>query len=469
MPEIQLPLLRGDKNTDLDYRDLLPVNMMPVIRDIKGDSGYLLTVDGLEEHAQTGGKARGGYYNERFRKHFRVSGDQLQEISIDGTVTNIGLIPGTGECRFASSFNTQAILADGRLFYYDNATLREVIDPDLGFPIDITWFRGVYVLTDGSTVYQSDITDEFSFSPLKFVTSEFSNDDTVAVRQTENNQVMAFNRTSIEFFFFNPNVDPNVSVLNAVQGKSLRVGAVSASAIAEVEGSYFCIGSRPDESFRCFMVGVGGQEQPVSTRHIEQILEEKTLAQLARAYVESVYKDKQHYFILHLDDCTLVYNHTIGRKTGIDSAWSMLSTGVEGEIYRAKYGVFDPRVNEWIFADIKENKLGKLVSDSAKQYDEDVECLMYTPQFKLESASIDKLEIDTIPGFGESQIDTFISTSVDGVSFSQERRKLFNKPRGYGARYIARRFGYVNDHYMFKIRTVGGEKSAFSTFRVFYG
>lgn len=469
MPELQLPLLGGGKQTNLDYRDLLPVNMMPVFRNIKGDQGYLLTIDGLEQFSETSGVARGGYYNERFNKHFRVSGERLESINTDGSVDVIGVIPGNGICRFASSFNTQAILADGRLFLYDNATLTEVIDPDLGSPIDITWFRGIYVLTDGATIFQTDINDEFSISPLKFVTSEFSNDQTFAVRQTENNQVIAFNRTSIEYFYFNPNVDPSVSVLTPVQGKSVKIGIGGVNCAVEMAGTYFCLGSRANEAYKLYAISSGGQGQLLSTRHVEQILEGLSDSEIQSVYLEAQYKDGQYVLIVHLPNCTLAFNYTIFQKAGKDGAWAIFKSGVENDLYRAKFGVFDPRIGEWIYGDILENKLGKLVSDKSSQYDNFVEFEFYTPQFTIESASIDGIEIECIPGFGGEQLSTFISLSEDGAIFSQEHNKIFNKPRDYKARYIARRFGYCNHYLMYRFRFTGEIKQAFSGLKVSYG
>ena len=463
MPKMQLPLLKGDKNTNLDYRDLLPVNMMPVIRNVKGDSGYLLTVDGLKKFSDTSGTARGGYYNERFNKHFRVSGDKLESINTDGTIEVIGAIPGSGICKFASSFSTQAILADGRLFLYDNATLREIKDPDLGYPTDITWFRGIYVLTDGATVYQTDITDEFSISPLKFVTSEFSNDATVAVRQTDNNQIIAFNTTSIEYFFFNPNAQVNVSVLQAVQGKSIKIGAVSANAVTEMDGAYFCIGSRPSEEYKVYAISGAGRSDQISTRNINQILETKTKQQLANAYIESRYSDNQHVLIIHLDDCTLAYNHTIANKAGIDNAWSILKTGVDNDIYRAKFGVFDPRVNEWIYGDIHESKLGCLVSDTASQYGEAVECECYTPVNYLDgNIVLQNLTLQNIPGFTETDTTLFYSFTDEGVLYGQESLFNISKEYQYKRSIKIRCNGLFTNLMGLKLRLVSNSKQAIS-------
>ena len=463
MPKLQLPLLKGDNQINLDYQDLLPVNMMPVVRNVKGDQGYLLTVDGLRELTKTNGKARGGYYNEKFKKHFRVSGDKLESINTDGTVEVVGVIPGSGICKFAASFNTQAILADGRLFLYDNATLREVTDPDLGFPNDITWFRGVYVLTDGSTIFQTDITNEYSISPLKFVTSEYSNDPTIAVKQTQNNQIIAFNRTSIEFFFFNPNADVDASVLQPVQGKSVRIGIAGTNCVTEMDGSYFCIGSRESEQFKVYATGGAGQVNQVSTRFINQILENKTQSQLAKAYVESRYNDNQHVMIIHLDDCTLAYNHSVAKQAGIDNAWGILKSGVENDIYRAKFGVFDPRINKWTYGDIHENKLGYLVSDKASQYDDDVECICYTPLNYLDgNIVLQNIELQNIPGYTDHDTTLFYSFSDEGVIYGQESMYNISKSLKYKNRIKIRNGGLFVGLMGLRLRFVTKSKQAIS-------
>lgn len=463
MRKMQLPLLKGDKNTNLDYRDLLPVNMMPVIREVKGDQGYLLTVDGLKQFSETSGTARGGYYNENFNKHFRVSGDKLESINTNGTIEVIGVIPGNGICKFFSSFNTQAILADGRLFLYDNATLREVKDRDLGFPIDGTWFRGLYVFTDGATVYNTKITDEFEIGPLSYLTSEFSNDKTVAVRQTRNNNIIVFNETSIEHFFFNPNTDPAVSPLQPIQGKSLKIGAVSANSVCEMDSLYFCIGRRPKEEYKVYAISGAAKEEVVSTRHINQILENKTKQQLQNAYIESRYSDHQHVMIVHLDDCTLAYNHSIAKRVGINNAWSVLKTGEENDIYRAKFGVFDPRVNEWIYGDILENKLGYLVSDTASQYGDDVECICYTPVKYLDgNIVLQNLTLQNIPGFSVTDTTLFYSFTDEGVIYGQESTFNISQEYKYKRDIMIRCNGLFSNLMGARLRFVSKSKQAIS-------
>lgn len=465
-----LPLVKGDKQSNLDYTDLLPINLTPVVRSVKGDTGYLLANDGLTEFAEVNGKARGGFYNERMRMHFRVSGNKLESISETGEVDVIGVIGGTGVCQFAASFNTQAILSDGRLYLYDGVTLTELKSPNIGFPTDITWFRGIYILTDGENVYQTDILDEFSISPLKFVTSEFSNDPTIAVRQTNNNQIIAFNRTSIEYFYFNPSAAVGVSVLEPVQGKSNKIGIAGVNCVVEMAGVYFCVGSRENESHKFYMIGSAGAEQVFSTRYINQILEGLTQEQVSSIYLESRYKDGQHVLLAHLPDCTLVYNHTVASQQGIDTAWSLAQTGVdEPNKWRAKYGVYDVRIGKWIYGDTVDNKLAVLDSGTCAQYDEYQQHVCYTPLIYLDGNIVmQDIDLQSIPGYTTQDTSLMWSFTEDGVSYGQESTYRISTPLKYKSKIRLRNNGMFSDMFGIKFRFASKDKQAFSGLSINY-
>ena len=460
---INLSLVRGDRQSNLDYTDALPVNFTPVVKSIKGDNGYLLANDGLTKFADVNGKARGGYYNERMKMHFRVSGNRLEEIGTDGSVTAIGVIGGNDVCQFASSFNTQAILSGGRLYLYDGATLTEIKSSNLGSPTSIAWFRGIYVLTDGENIYQTDILDEYSISPLKYVTSEFSNDPTIAVRQTQNNQIIAFNRTSIEYFYFNPDAATGVSVLSPVQGKSNKVGIAGVNGVTEMSGVYFCVGSRGSESFKFYMIGSGGSEQVISTRYINQILDDLTLSEIESIYLESRYKDGQHHLIAHLPTHTLIYNHAIASTMGVDNAWSLASTGLDGEVWRAKYGVFDVRVNKWIYGDTKTNTLAELDSSTCSQYGEAQQHTCYTPLVYLDGNIVmQDIDLQSIPGYTTTNTSIFWSFTEDGVSYGQESSYNISTPLKYKSKIRLRNNGMFSDMFGLKFRMISSDKQAFS-------
>lgn len=465
---LDIPIIKGDRHSDFDYRDNLPVNYIGVPKQIKGDQGYIISHDGLTEFSDVSGTARGGVYNERFNKHFRVSGQSLECVNTDGSIDVIGVIPGTGICSFANSFNTQAILSDGRLFLYDNSTLTEVISDNISNATDITWFRGIYVLTDGESLHHTNILDEYTIDPLAYSSSEFAADPIKAIARNDQNQILAFNRYSTEFFAFNPSAQVGVSVLQSIQGKSVRVGVIGTHCQTELQGIFFILGGRKGEDPNIYALA-GANATPIANREVAQIINKYTDAQLANVYLESRIKDDIALLVVHLPNETLLYNHTAGKKYGIEAAWSYVKTGVDTDSpWRAKFGVYDPNAAKWVYGDLLENKLAYLNAKTASQYGEAVEQIFYTPIIPLQGVSINELELDTITGLSSDDVSCFISTSTNGTTYSQEVCKSLSRPLEYSDRFIIRRLGYVRRYFNFKFRIVSGAKTAFSKLRALY-
>jgi len=469
MPQIKLSLIRGDKHDKLDYRDNIPVNMTAIEREVEGSKGYLLSHDGLVDFAETGGKARGGTYNARFNTQYRVSGSTFEEVSATGDITPLGSVAGSGACSFASSFNTQAIVAGGSLYYYDSDTFRLVGDVNVGYPIDITWFQGIYVLTDGEFIYHSDALNELSYSPLKFSSSEFANDRILAVARNDQNQILAFNRYSTEYFYFNPSAPTGTSVLQNIPGKSSVIGIVGTHCKTLLDGMFFILGGRKTENVSVHILNAG-QEMTVATREIDKIIGGYTEDELSIVVLETRVIDRDKFLIIHLPNETLLYNHTVGSKMGVSLAWTIVKSGVQtSEPWRAKFGVFDPRNSQWVYGDIKENKLGILDKEIASQYGEQVESIVYTPIMALGTKSIDQFEINTIPGFTPTEFTSAFSMSYNGgVTYGMEMYNKISAMGRYEKRYIARRLGYVRNDFNMKFRFVSAQKMAFSGLTVDY-
>lgn len=456
-------MIKGDRKSNYDYRDTLPVNLTAVIREIKGDQGYLLSHDGLTAFAVTNGVARGGTFNERFNQHYRVSGDFFESVSALGVVTTIGQTAGDEVCSFSNSFNTQAILSDGKLWLWDNTSLLQVTDPDLGFPIDITWFRGIYVMTDGEFLFHTDIANEFAISPLKYSSSEFSSDKILAVADDGHNQIYAFNRYSTEVFYFDATVPTGTSVLVNINAASNQIGIVGTKCQVLMDGVFFILGGRQDESPSVHILNAG-QEVTIATREIDKLISKYTESELAAVILEARVVDRDKFIIIHLPCETLLYNHTVGKSIGIEAAWSYVKSGVDTDnVWRAVFGVFDPRATKWIYGDKLESKLGYLDKQTAGQYGERVESICYTPIIKeLETLSIDEFEIDTISGYTSNDFTSAFSMSYDGVFYGTEYWNLISISQGYNKRYIARRIGYIQEDFNFKFRFASVDKMAFS-------
>lgn len=470
MPSLDAPLIKGNRKVKLDYRDNLPVNMIAVLEPIIAEQqGYLLTHDGLTKFADTGGLARGGTYNERFEQHFRLSGTDFESIAPDGTVTKIGNIGGTSTASFANSFNSQVIVAEGRAYWYDNGTFKEYDDPDLGFPIDVTWFRGIYVFTDSESLYQTDINDELSISPLKFTSSEFAADPIVGVERNDQNQILAFNRYSIEYFVFNANAGEGETVLANVTGKGTKIGIVGTHCKCELDGIFFLLGGRREEAPTIYTF-LGGQAQNISTREVDKLIAQYTEQELRGVVMESRVVARDKFVIVHLPNETLIYNHAIGKVAGVKVAWSIVKSATDtDEVWRGIHGVFDLRNAQWIYGDKFEPLLGYLDNTTAAQYENDTEIMCYTPILPLEKQSIFEFEIQTITGFDPTEFTSAFSLSYDGVQWGTEYWNKINVYGDYSKRYIARRLGYVRDDVSMRLRFIGKSKMAFSALVFEYG
>lgn len=464
MPEQELPIsLTTKSGNNSDYRDSLPENMVIVRKAVEGSEAYIKTHPGLTEFATGEGADRGGVYNARLSSHFRISGTKLIELDSVGTKTVIGSIPGTTQTSLPYSFQTQAILSNNRLWLYDGTTLTEILDPDLGAPIDITWINGVYFMTDGEFLFHTEATSEFDIEPEKFATSEFSPDRTLAVMKTQENQVLVFNRFSCEWF-----TDTGTSVgfrFRRINGKAVKTGIVGTHCKCELDGRIFILGSRIEEDPSIHILS-GGSQTTVASREVDEILSEYTEAQLSTAVLESRVQKKQKYLIVRLPNHTLLYNHTIGSQGFVRQAWTILKSDLYDTPWRAVNGVYDPDASKWIYGDRNDESIAYIDDETFTQYGEQQECVFYSPVVRLETASINMFEIDQLPGRHTEQMNAFFSMSYDGVTYGTEYSMAISNLGQYNQRFMANRLGYVRYKFNFKFRMVSDAPMSFSGLRI---
>lgn len=466
--EAQVNLVKGDKVADnTDYRDALPVNMSTVVRPILGASGYMIQEPGLTQFGETLSSDRGGIWNERFEIHFRISGSKLLSVSSSGVSTVIGDVGAGGQVSLPYSFNTQGIISNGNFYLYSpTGGFVQVTDPDLGSPIDGVWIDGYYFLTDGEYLFHTELTNEASIDPLMFATSEFSPDPTKGLGRTQDNKVIVFNRYSTEYFV--NSAQENFAFVR-VASRAIKIGIVGVHCKTEVSETWFILGGRKEESISVHQVGVG-QAIKIATREIDKIIGKYTEPQLANSILESYSEDGYDYLIIHLPNDTLKFNYTAAKQIGNELAWSILKTGVGNDSWRAINGIFEPRLGYWVFGDKIDSRLGKLDSDTALQYGEISEWLLYTPFVYLEAQSIDQLAIQTIPGFTTTNdAYVFLSMTYDGESYGLERTVLYGLPNRKSQRFEVNRLGYVSDWFSFKLRGASRSRMAFSTAVITHG
>jgi hypothetical protein len=197
---MQIPILSGiytDNGPDL--RTSYPVNLVPVPKQSGISAGFLRPGDGIVANGTGPGTDRGGI-NWR-GKCYRVMGTKLVEVASNGAVTVLGDVggPTNGLVTFDYSFDQLAIASGGRLYYWNETTLTQVTDPDLGTVLDVVWVDGYFMTTDGEFLIVTELSDPTQVNPLKYGSSEVDPDPVVALLKLRN-EIYALNRNTIEVF-----------------------------------------------------------------------------------------------------------------------------------------------------------------------------------------------------------------------------------------------------------------------------
>lgn len=453
-------LLKGDKHgPETDYRDYLPVNMYAVQKPILGAAGYMLQAPGLTQYGNGTGPDRGGIWNDRLKDHYRVSGGDLISVDDAGVSTVLGPISGSGTASLPYSFNTQGVVADGRFWLYSpSGGFSEVTDSDLGNPIDCVWVDGYYFFTDGEFIYHTDINSESSIDPLKFATAEFMPDDSLGVDKTNDNKVMVFGRYSIEYFV--NDASDNFSFVR-VQTRALKTGIVGTHCKTEIKGQHFILGGAKEEHISIHSIGVG-RVSKVASREVDKVIAQYSEDELSGVVLESIELDGSSLLVCHLPNECLVCNISM-LSQGPEMSWSIFKSDRFNLPWRAKHIVFEPRKGKFVSGDKSGSALAEIDNSTALHFGEIAEWVLYTPFMYIDDQSIDKLEIETIPGFNDAgDANVFISLTYDGVTHGQERSITYGSPNDYNTRFIVYRLGYVRSWFAFKLRGATRSRMAFS-------
>ena len=460
---LPVTLIQGDKISDkTDYRDNLPVNMYAVSRKILGADGYMLQFPGLNAWKTGYGIDRGAIYNEHDRMQYRISGTKFISVAENGTVTNLGTVPGTRQGRLIDcySFNTQAIIADGNMFLYSPAGgFNQVVDADLGNPIDGVYINGYYFLTDGDYLYHTDIDDETSIDPLKFATAEFMPDPIKGVGKTKDNKAIAFGRFTIEYFSDEANAD---FAFTRIETRAQKIGIVATHAKCSIGDAWFIVGSAREEALSVHMLQ-SGISKDIATREIQQILATYNEDELSDIRLEAIQDKDTKLVLCHLPNETLYYNINL-------STWGILKTDTIGDSpYRGINGVYDARNGKWVFGDSEDNNIGYLDDSLTTHFNLDAEWMLYSPFVYMETYSIDELSIETLPGHNTvDDARVAISLTYNGVSYGTEVWNDYGDPSDYNQRFLFRRLGQIDEWVGFKFRGISDSRMAFALMKVEY-
>ena len=480
MPELKLPMTKGDRlDGGVDYRDALPVNAMSIVKPIFASEGYVVSHQGLEYYSNSIGRDRGAVFNDRLIGHFRVSGNTLvlviDSLPGDQKMQILGSVSGEDNQRWSHavmpySFQSQLVVTDQKAWRYTPSTgLDPYLDPNLGEPIDAIWIDGYYFFTDGSYLYHTDINDETTIDPTNYATSEFSPDVSLGLVKTQDNQVMVLNRYTTEYFY-DTGASPGFA-FQRIPAKAVMSGIVGVHLKVEMGGAVFCLGGGKDESPTMVMI-TPGQAMNFSTREIDKIIAEYTEKELADdGVMESRIEEGNELIYVRLTNHTLLFNLTASKKFGKERAWTIIRSGLDNAPWNGVNGVYDALTNQWVYGDrTGASRLGYLNINNAMQYGEQQEFILHTPVVQLENASINEMEIQTIPGYTpEDSVTVFFSMTYDGHSWGHEWTAEYGGKDQYDQRFILYRMGYIRNYFAMKLRAVTPARVAFCQMVIEYG
>lgn len=414
---VQIPILSGiTADGSPDFRTSYPINMRPVPKVQGISQGYLRSNEGATRQNAGNGVTRGGIEWEG--ACYRVIGERLVLVEADGDIIDLGDVGPGGTCSMTHSFDRLAVTSGGRLFLWDRTNLIEVTDPDLGTALDVVWLSGYFVTTDGENVVVTDLTDPTSVNPLRYGSSEVDPDPVVSVLKLRN-ELYAINRHSIETFQL---VGGTGFPFQVVFGAQIHRGAIGTHCAVVYNESIAFLGSAPNESPGIWL-GATGSSQKISTREIDEILQEYTEGQLANAFLE-VQTDRSHSILyVHLPNETLCYDASASANLQTP-AWYRLSSGPNNtDGYPVRHLVWAN--NLWMVGNPMGSEVGFLNGDVASVWGETINWQFGTPIIYNESRGsiIHELELVGLSGGAEvgSPSDLWTEYSLGGLTWSQRR------------------------------------------------
>ena len=464
MPQIQIPLVKGQgkSSKNADYLDLLPTNILPVVRQVEGANGYFRFYPGIDKESDVDGISRGVHYNVNKSDVYRVMGGNLYN-----STGEVGNVDGSDRVAMASSRVSQAVSVGGKLVMYRyDGTVKELSNwpkgatppnphYDLSGVFDACRHRGRYIWSKEGTDTFGCTSLEDESKPDKiapFYRAETQSDGILAVRSYRD-YVLCFGSSTIEFFRLTGDAN---NIFVSQSGYMVPVGIAGQFAITEYLDSFAFITNSSSGQHQIAVMGQGNY-QVISDYHINNLLEKYTNDQLSDVVLESFKYDQHNLLICHLPEETIVYDAS-------SSLWSVIKTGLYSGIHRA--------IDYWneggkITCGDKLSGFKGVLSDAkSHQYVEDQEIILYTPLIVAERSHMHDLEITSNSGLSSRAQKIFISVTEDGVIWGSECPLEYDNKFEWLKRSIYDWVGEVEYRIGFKLRIVGSDPATLSNLRV---
>ena len=414
---MQIQILNGIYTDDVgEFRTSYPRNLIPVPKDQGISKGYLNPADGIHLFGTGPGIGRGGirWNNECYRS----MGSKLVKIDVNGVATTLGEIGDGGQCSIDYSFDRLAISSNGKLFYWNGSTLTQVTDPDLGIVVDFIFIDGYFLITDGTYLIVTELSDPNSINPLKYGSAESDPDSIKGVLKLHN-EPYAIGRYTIEAF---ENVGGSLFPYNRIKGALINKGAIGTHAATIYKEAIAFVGGGRNETPAVYL-GKNASAIKISTREIDQILSEYSETELSSIFIETRLDKNHAHLLVHLSDKTLVYDDNASQLLG-QLVWFVLDSGVlTSKQYRARNLVWC--YDKWLVDDPTSSNHGFFRDDISTHYNYSVGWEFNTQILynNGKGGILHDMELVALPGRIPLGADPYVWTSytLDGETWSNER------------------------------------------------
>ena len=438
----QISILSGTYTDEsADWRSSMPVNKEPVFGQNGISSGYLGTVPGIATWATGYGRDRGAINWNGVC--YRVMGSKLLSVADGGVVTVLGDVGDDGyPVSMDYSFDRLAITSNVGMWYLLAAGgLVQVTNVNLGAVYDVLFIDGRFMMTDGTYLVITDLTDPMSITPLNYGSAETDPDPIMAICKIRN-EVYALGQYTIQNF---QDVGGTGFPFSNNTGGLIPRGICGRKSWSYFNESFAFLGCARREQPSVYIAGAG-QSQSISTQEVDKLLAALTPAQLSAVVMEQRNEQNEQRLYMHLPDRTLVYMNQASITIG-QPVWVTLREAVTlDQPYTARNMV--PVYGKWVVGSTTGN-IGYLTEDLSTRWGVNGGWQFQTNFIYNESrgAIIHRLELVGLTGRGaaettvtQSMLDSFLtfdasppfttqtpidnrifmSTSIDGETWGQE-------------------------------------------------
>lgn len=463
MPIIPLPLIKGQIiDASADYRDYLPVNMIPIPEPAPNASGYFTNHPGIElKTTLIGGASNGGIFNAQDGVLYRLIGNKLF-----GNDSELATLPIPARASFSYSPISTVFALGGKAYYWNGSALAEFKNWQPGEnPLGITNYQidgiidgtrnlGRYAwLTAKSFIVTAIENEQRPDFTAPIYSAESDPDDNVAIT-TLADFIVVLGRNSAEFFRLTGSAD---QIYQPQRSLVIQFGCISTHAKCNFAGGIAVIGSSRNQPPTVALLSSQGV-QKIATPEVDKVLQTYNDNTLQGAVLETAVWRGMNLLYVHLPLETIVYvaeaQSWIKLKTGNgDARW----TGIDC-IYNATTGQTE-------VGDKGSARVGQFVR-TMSQYGEPQELLLQTPLIKTGKASVFDLTLDTVSGFGDEPALLSVSATENGSTYSAEQTLRLTNPQKYTSIPIISRVGGTRDKIGFRLRAATTESVNISGFTV---